>query len=37
MVRPPDQQVIDFLAAHDSTVGDIALVLREILLEEAPR
>jgi hypothetical protein len=36
MSRPPDQQVIDFLAGHDSPAGELALTLREILLEEVP-
>jgi hypothetical protein len=36
MVRPPDQQVLDFLSGYDSQVGDLALALREIVLEEVP-
>jgi len=34
--RPPDRQLLDFLAAYDRPVVDMALALREIILEEAP-
>ena len=36
MARPPGQQVLDFLTGYDSPVGNLALALREILLEELP-
>src|SRR5215467_1440366 len=36
MVRPPERPVLDFLSAFDRPVADLALVLREIVLEEAP-
>jgi hypothetical protein len=36
MARPPRQQVLDFLTGYDSPVGNLAIALREILLEEAP-
>ena len=34
--RPPDAQLLGFLTAYDRTVADLALALREIILEEAP-
>jgi hypothetical protein len=34
--RPPDPQLLGFLTAYDTTVADLALALREIILEEAP-
>jgi len=36
MVRPPDPQMLDFLSGYDRPVADIALALREMVLEEAP-
>jgi hypothetical protein len=36
MERPPDRQLIGFLQAYDPHIGDLALSLREIILEEAP-
>lgn len=36
MARPPDRQLLDFLSAYDRPVADLALALREIVLEEAP-
>jgi hypothetical protein len=36
MRRPPDPQLLGFLAAYDPTIADMALALREIILEEAP-
>ena len=36
MARPPDPQLLGFLEAHDRHISDIALALREIILEEAP-
>ena len=36
MVRPPSEQVLDFLSGYDSSVGGLALVLRKIVLEEVP-
>jgi hypothetical protein len=34
--RPPDPQLIGFLSAYDRNISDLALALREIILEEAP-
>jgi len=34
--RPPDTQLLGFLTAYDRTIADLALALREIILEEAP-
>src|SRR5882757_365784 len=34
--RPPDPQLLDFLTDYDRPVADLALALREIILEEAP-
>ena len=36
MARPRDQQLFDFLSAYDRAVAELALALREMLLEEAP-
>ena len=36
MRRPPDPQLIGFLEAYDRPISDLALALREIILEEAP-
>src|SRR5579864_3450907 len=36
MTRPPDPQLLGFLEAYDRTIADLALALREIILEEAP-
>ena|ERR1051325_3219118 len=36
MPREPDRQLLDYLRAYDRTVADLALALREIVLEEAP-
>ena len=36
MRRPPDPQLIGFLEAYDRPIADLALALREIILEEAP-
>ena len=36
MRRPPDPQLLEFLTAYDPTIADLALALREIILEEAP-
>src|ERR1700682_2881436 len=36
MERPPDPQLIGFLDAYDRHISDLALALREIILEEAP-
>lgn len=36
MKRQHDRQLFDFLSAYDRAVGDLALALREIVLEEAP-
>ena len=35
-MRPPDPQLLAFLEAYDRPVSDLALALREIVLEEAP-
>ena len=34
--RPPDPHLLGFLTAYDPTIADLALALREIILEEAP-
>ena len=36
MRRPPDPQLIAFLEAYDRHIVDLALALREIILEEGP-
>src|SRR6202035_3184776 len=36
MQRPPDPQLLGFLTAYDRPIADLALALREIILEEAP-
>ena len=36
MRRPPDPQLLGFLEAYDRTIADLALALREIILEEVP-
>jgi hypothetical protein len=34
--RPPDPQLLGFLEAYDRPISDLALALREIILQEAP-
>jgi hypothetical protein len=36
MERPPDPQLLGFLEAYDRHISDLALALREVILEEAP-
>src|ERR1700728_4132280 len=36
MSRPPDRQLLGFLEAYDRPIADLALALREIILEEVP-
>ena len=36
MRRPPDPQLLGFIEAYDRHISDLALALREIVLEEAP-
>ena len=36
MERPPEPQLVGFLAAYDPHIADLALALREIILDEAP-
>jgi hypothetical protein len=36
MHRPPDPQLLGFLEAYDPHIADLALALREVILEEAP-
>ena len=36
MRRPPDPQLLGFLEAYDRSIADLALALREIILEEVP-
>ena len=36
MRRPPDPQLLAFLEAYDRHIVDLALALREIILEEVP-
>jgi Domain of unknown function (DU1801) len=35
MARPPDRQLLNYLAAYDPHVSDLTLALREVVLEEA--
>ena len=37
MVRPPDRQLLTYLAPYDPHVSSLSLALREIVLEEAPQ
>jgi hypothetical protein len=34
--RPPDPQLLGFLKAYDRPIADLALALREVILEEVP-
>ncbi|HEY6252015.1 MAG TPA: DUF1801 domain-containing protein [Candidatus Angelobacter sp.] len=36
MQRPPDPQLLGFLESYDRHISDLALALREVILEEAP-
>ena len=36
MHRPPDPQLLGFLESYDRHISDLALALREIVLEEVP-
>ena len=36
MIRPPDRQLLGYLAAYSPHVSDLTLALREVVLEEAP-
>jgi hypothetical protein len=36
MQRPPDPQLLGFLEAYDRHISDLALALREVILEEVP-
>jgi hypothetical protein len=36
MRRPPDPQLLGFLQAYDPAIANLALALREIILEEVP-
>jgi hypothetical protein len=36
MVRPPDRLLLGYLAPYDPHVSQLALALREVVLEEAP-
>jgi hypothetical protein len=36
MNRPPHPQLLGFLTAYDPSIAELALALREIVLEEAP-
>jgi hypothetical protein len=36
MQRPPNPQLLGFLEAYDRHIADLALALREVVLEEAP-
>jgi len=37
MPRPPDRQLLSYLAPYDPHVSSLALALRDIVLEEAPQ
>jgi hypothetical protein len=36
MSRPPDRQLLSYLAAYDPHVSNLTLALRDVVLEEAP-
>jgi hypothetical protein len=36
MTRQPDRQLLNYLAPYDPRIANLALALREIVLEEAP-
>jgi hypothetical protein len=36
MRRPPDPQLLGFLEAYDRHISDLALALRDVVLQEAP-
>jgi hypothetical protein len=36
MTRPPDRQLLSYLATYDPHISNLMLALREIVLEEAP-
>jgi len=36
MTRPPDRQLLNYLASYDRRIANLALSLRAIVLEEAP-
>ena len=36
MSRPPDRQLLSYLASYDPHISDLTLALREMVLEEAP-
>ena len=36
VTRPPDRQLLAYLAPYDPHISDLTLALREIVLEEAP-
>jgi hypothetical protein len=36
MTRPPDQQLLSYLAPYDPHIANLTLALRELVLEEAP-
>jgi len=36
MRRPPDPQLLGFLEAYDRHISEVALALRQVVLEEAP-
>src|SRR5215469_13867285 len=37
MTRPPDRQLLGYLAAYSPHISDLTLALREVVLEEAPQ
>jgi Domain of unknown function (DU1801) len=36
VTRPPDRQLLSYLASYDPHVSDLTLALRELVLDEAP-
>jgi hypothetical protein len=36
MVRAPDPRLLEFLSAYDRHISELALMVREVVLEEAP-
>ena len=36
MARPPDRQLLSYLASYDPHISNLTLAVREVVLEEAP-
>jgi Domain of unknown function (DU1801) len=37
MTRPPDRQLLSYLAPYDPDISNLTLAVREVVLEEAPQ